>query len=57
MQEKQFTKSSTIHNKTEKITKEEEHPQLYKDLVQKPTADIILNGKKYKTFLRRSGIK
>lgn len=35
MQEKQFTKSRPFMIKTEKITKEEEHPQLDKDLCTK----------------------
>lgn len=37
MQEKLFTKSSTIHDKkkTQKITKEKENPKLDKDLCTK----------------------
>lgn len=52
MQEKLFTKSSTIHDKKKprKLQRRKRTLNLIKTYVQKPKADIILNRKKYKHF-------
>lgn len=53
MQEKLFTKSSTINGKkkkTRKLQRRKRTLNLIKTYVQKPKADITLNRKKYKHF-------